>query len=176
MSTTTAKTQKSDTPWWLVLIEGIAALIVGVLLLTATGQTIVFLVQLLGIFWLIKGILLLVNMFIDHTAWGWKLFGGVLGILAGIFVFMYPLYSALLVPGIMVIALGIGGILIGILDLVKAFQGGGWGVAALGILSLIFGTILLFNVQIGMVVLPYVLGIFGIVGGIAAIIIAFKIR
>jgi len=46
----------------------------------------------------------------------------------------------------------------------------------LGVLSIIFGLILLSHPVIGAVALPYVLGIFGIIGGIFAIVIAFKLK
>ena len=54
--------------------------------------------------------------------------------------------------------------------------GGGWGIGILGVLSIIFGLILLFNPVIGALILPYVLGIFGIIGGIAALVMAFRLR
>jgi uncharacterized membrane protein HdeD (DUF308 family) len=68
------------------------------------------------------------------------------------------------------------GLIIGVVSLIQAFQGGGWGIGILGALSIVFGLILLFNAVIGALALPWVLGIFGIVGGIAAIFMAFRIR
>ena len=163
-------------PWWLVLIEGVAFLIIGLLLLVATEKTLVLLIQLLGIYWLIKGVVNIVSMFIDHTMWGWKLFAGILGILAGILILNHPLWSALLVPATLIIILGVQGIIFGILGLIQAFQGAGWGAGILGALSVIFGLVLLFNPILGAAALPWVLGIFGIVGGIAGIIAAFRMR
>jgi uncharacterized membrane protein HdeD (DUF308 family) len=55
-------------------------------------------------------------------------------------------------------------------------KGGGWGEGILGVLGIIFGIILLENPFIGAVYLPYVLGIFALIGGIGAIISAFLIR
>jgi uncharacterized membrane protein HdeD (DUF308 family) len=46
----------------------------------------------------------------------------------------------------------------------------------LGALSIVFGIILLANTLIAAATLPIVLGIFGIAGGILAIIMAFRIR
>ena len=164
------------TPWWLVLINGIAALILGILLITSTGSTVLILVQFLGIYWLVSGIFQIIGMFIDSTAWGWKLFGGILGILAGIIILNHPLISPLVVGGTLVIVLGIQGIIFGIVGLVAAFQGGGWGAGIMGALSVIFGIVLLANPILGAAALPWVLGIFGIVGGIAGIIAAFRMK
>ena len=55
-------------------------------------------------------------------------------------------------------------------------KGGGWGEAILGILTIIFGIVLLANPLIGAAHLPYVLGIFAVIGGVGAIISAFLIR
>jgi uncharacterized membrane protein HdeD (DUF308 family) len=163
-------------PWWLVLIQGIAALIIGIFLITSPGATTFVLVQFLGIYWLVSGIFQIVAIFVDKTAWGWKLFAGILGILAGILILNHPLWSTLLVPATLIIILGVQGIIFGILGLIQAFQGAGWGAGILGALSIIFGLVLLFNPVLGAAALPWVLGIFGIVGGIAGIIAAFRMK
>jgi uncharacterized membrane protein HdeD (DUF308 family) len=174
---TTAEPGKvSVVPWWIILIQGIAAIVLGFFLLTSPGKTTVILVDFLGIYWLISGIFSIVSIFIDHTAWGWKLFSGILGIIAGILIVQHPLWSTILVPTVLIIVFGIEGLIIGVVNLIQAFQGGGWGIAILGVLSIIFGLILLFNPLIGALALPWVLGIFGIVGGIAAIFMAFRMR
>src|SRR5512139_4327616 len=89
-------------PWWLLLIGGILAVIVGALLLFTgpidAARTWVVLIQVLGIWWLISGIFDIVYMFIDHTAWGWKLFIGIVSILAGTYILRYPLASAVVLP------------------------------------------------------------------------------
>ena len=53
-------------PLWLVLLEGIAALILGFLLLTNTPETVFVVVQFVGVYWLIDGIFRLVSIFLDH--------------------------------------------------------------------------------------------------------------
>src|SRR5215212_467322 len=170
------RTEGMDSPWWLVLLEGIAAAIIGLFLLTAPGATLFVLVQVLGIFWLVGGLFRIVSIFLDSSLWGWKLVGGVLGILAGIVVLQHPVWSSVLVPAIYVIILGIQALISGGVSLVLAFSGGGWGAAILGALSIVFGLVLLFNVWIGIAVLPFILGAVGIVGGGAAIAVAFAMR
>lgn len=177
MTAVTATDQNRSTiPWWVVLLEGIAAIIIGLLLLASPASTTAVLVQLLGIYWLIAGIFQIIAIFIDSSMWGWKLFAGVLGIIAGIIILQHPLWSALLVPATLVILLGITGILIGIAKLIQAFQGGGWGVGILGVLSIILGIILLGNIQIATLTLPIVLGVFAILGGILALVGAFRLK
>ena len=166
----------STIPWWLILIEGIASLVVGGFLLLRPGITLLVLIQVMGTFWLIGGIFRLIGIFMDRSMWGWKLFGGIIGILAGISVLSYPFWSAVMVPAVFVIVLGVQGFIMGVVTLVMAFKGGGWGSGILGALSIIFGFILMMNPLAGAIVLPTVAGIFGIIGGIATIVMAFKLK
>ena len=81
-----------------------------------------------------------------------------------------------MLPMWIVFLVGILALVQGILGLVLAFQGGGWGVGILGALGIIFGLILVANPVIGVVALPFVLGVFMLVGGIVAIVWAFRLR
>ncbi|MCB0252965.1 MAG: DUF308 domain-containing protein, partial [Anaerolineae bacterium] len=69
---------KDSTKWWIILVEGILAIILGLLLLVNPIKTAGALVLALGIYWIIIGILDLVSLFRDRTAWGWKLFVGII--------------------------------------------------------------------------------------------------
>ena len=177
MATATAQNpQTMPVPWWLILIQGIAGVIIGLLLLITPLKTTLFLVQFLGIYWFVSGIFGIVSIFLDKSQWGWKLFAGLLGILAGILILQHPLWSTVLVPTTLVIILGIQGLIIGVVNLIQAFRGGGWGIGILGALSIVFGLILLSNIFVSAVALPYVAGAFGVVGGIIAIFYAFKLK
>jgi uncharacterized membrane protein HdeD (DUF308 family) len=134
------------------------------------------LVQVLGLYWLIKGIFQIVSIFVDSGRWGWKLFAGILGIVAGIVILRHPMLSAVLIPSLSVIFVGLLGVTMGIINLIQAFQGSGWGVGILGVLSILLGIFLAFNPVVGAVALTIVLGVLGVIGGVAAIIFAFKMR
>jgi uncharacterized membrane protein HdeD (DUF308 family) len=162
--------------WWLLLLQGIIAVIVGFLLVTWPAETTIVLVQIIGIYWLVTGLLALVSIFMDSSLWSWKLCAGILGILAGFLVIRHPIWSAVLVPFAMVLFLGIQGIIQGIVNFVHAFQGYGWGAALLGVINIILGILILSRLLIATFVLPIVLGIFAIVAGIAAIISALRIH
>ena len=163
-------------PWWLVLLEGIFAAIFGFLLLIAPGGTLVFLVQVLGFYLLIEGILRLVSIFLDSALWGLKLAIGILGILGGMVVLNHPLWSALAIPTYIVYIVGFLAIFQGAGGLIQAFRGGGWGAGILGILTIVFGIIVVSNPLIGVVALPFFLGGFMLAGGIAAIVASFRLR
>lgn len=167
---------ETQVPWWLFLIEGIALAILGILWLASPGMTTVIVVQFLGIYWLIAGIFRIVDMFLDHTMWGWKLVAGIVGIIAGILVVQHPLWSSAVVGATLVIILGIQGLIIGGIRIYEAYKGAGWGAVILGAISLLFGLILLFNVGVATLALPWVLGILSVVGGILVIVLAFRLR
>jgi uncharacterized membrane protein HdeD (DUF308 family) len=176
MTTDALSVEYKGIPWWVILLQGIALVILGLLLLTSPGATLLILVQFLGLWWLIQGLFQIISIFLDSSLWGWKLFAGILGIVAGIVMLQHPLWSAILVPAIAIIILGIQALIFGVVELVQAFQGGGWGIGLLGALSIIFGIVLLAHPLIGVAVLPFVLGGFGLVGGIAAVVAAFTLR
>jgi uncharacterized membrane protein HdeD (DUF308 family) len=108
--------------------------------------------------------------------WGWKLVGGLIGILAGLAVLEHPLWSPLIIGATLIILLGIEGIIYGGLGLFQAFRGAGWGAGIIGIISILFGIILLANVWVAAFSLPFILGLFAIVGGIVSIVMAFRLR
>jgi uncharacterized membrane protein HdeD (DUF308 family) len=169
-------TETARAPWWLVMIAGIAMFITGLLLLTSPGATLLVLVQFLGAYWLVTGILSLVSLCIDRTLWGWKLVVGVLGVFAGLAVLRDPLWSAVFVPKVLVIFLGIDALVMGVTQIIHTFKGGGLGLAILGILNIIFGAILLFNPLLGVFVLPVVLGAIAVIGGMFVSLHAFVSR
>ncbi|GCE27075.1 hypothetical protein KDA_25590 [Dictyobacter alpinus] len=163
-------------PWWTVMIEGIALFIVGLLLLFAPATTTILLVQILGWFWLVSGIMAFVSMFIDRHQWGWKAVTGVLGILAGLAVIRHPLWSALMIPAFIVVFLAIQALITGLIELFQGFKGGGLGVIVLGIINVIFGIILLLAPITAAVVLPLVLGVFAVIAGVAAFVSSFRLQ
>lgn len=163
--------------WWVVLIQGIAAIIIGILLLTNPIQTASIIVFAVGLYWLITGVISLIRIFTDRSHWGWKLFTGIIGIIAGWFLITNMGEGSVVIFGVtVIIVLAIQGIIMGIIGLVEAFQGGGWGPGIIGAISIVIGILLLGSPLGYAAVLPWVVGIFAIVGGIFAIIMAFRLR
>jgi uncharacterized membrane protein HdeD (DUF308 family) len=185
MTATTQDATAMDTkphPAWKTIITGFAALIIGGILLWSapsqkidTYQTLVF---LLGLWWLIAGILDIVHIFTDKTGWGWKLFMGIISILAGGAVLTYPLASAIALPKIFVLVLGFWGLIYGIIFLISAFRGAGWGAGILGVVALIFGCILVANYSapgMGLSML-WAGAVWAVIGGIILIVRGFQAR
>jgi uncharacterized membrane protein HdeD (DUF308 family) len=127
MSNVALQPQQSSI-WWVFLLQGLAGIVLGLMLLTEPGATMVALTTLLGFYWLIVGVLALVQVFVDRsTPWMWSLLSGIVGILAGLFVLRHPLIAALTVPTILVVILGVQGLVMGVIEIIGGFQGGGAG-------------------------------------------------
>src|SRR5437763_8213754 len=86
--------------WWLVLLQGVLSVVLGVLALAWPGVTLGALILLWGLFALLNGV---VDVFgalgaaSSHRSWGWHLAGGLVGILAGLAILRWPGLSALFV-------------------------------------------------------------------------------
>jgi uncharacterized membrane protein HdeD (DUF308 family) len=163
-------------PWWLVLVEGIIVALLGLVLLVAPGASLVFLVWLLGIYLLIAGIFRIVGIFLDASSWGWKLAAAILCLIAGLAILSNPLWSTTVASTWLVILVGFLAMLQGAAGLVVALQGGGWGMGALSVLGILFGLFLVINPLIGVATLTLILAIFMLIGGVGAVIQAFRMR
>jgi uncharacterized membrane protein HdeD (DUF308 family) len=163
-------------PWWLVLVEGIVVALFGLILLVAPGASLVFLVWLLGIYLLIAGISRIVGIFLDSSSWGWKLAAGILCLIAGLAILSNPLWSTTLASTWLIIIVGFLAMLQGAAGLIVALQGGSWGMGALSVLGILFGLFLVINPLIGVGALTLIFAIIMLIGGVGAVVQAFRMR
>jgi uncharacterized membrane protein HdeD (DUF308 family) len=176
MSDVTLVPQKSDI-WWVFLLQGFAGIIIGLMLITEPGATLVALTTVLGFYWLITGVLALVQVFVDRaTPWIWSLLAGLVGILAGLFVLRHPLVAALTVPTVLVIILGIQGLIIGAVQIIGGFKGGGIGPFILGAINVLVGILLLGSPVAAALAVPLVFGVLLLIQGAGLMILAFRVR
>jgi uncharacterized membrane protein HdeD (DUF308 family) len=176
MTVLAPSTQQSSV-WWLFLLQGIAAIILGLMLITAPAATLILIVTFLGFLWLIEGILSLVHVFIDRSIpWIWSLITGIIGVIAGILVVRHPLLAALTVPTVLVILLGWGGLIMGACEIVSAFRGGGIGSFVLGAINVLIGLLLLSSPVAAALAVPFVFGVLLLIEGVALIVLAFRTK
>jgi uncharacterized membrane protein HdeD (DUF308 family) len=163
-------------PWWLVLLWGIIAVIIGALFLAYPYRTLMASIVFLGIYWFIGGIFTLFAAFMDATDRGWKIFFSIISIIAGLVILAYPYYSFLILPAFFIIFVGFWALFVGCAKLYQAFVAKDLGAGVLGVISLIFGILLLVYPYVAAAMIPYIFGGFALVGGIAAIAISFSVR
>ena len=73
--------------WWLVLLRGITATLLGILLFTQTGVTLMVFMLFVGAYWFVHGIFTIFasikgRKYLDN--WGWGIFTGIISLLAGL--------------------------------------------------------------------------------------------
>ncbi len=178
MATVTSESMAREVQiaWWVVLLQGICAAIIGLLLITDTGATVATLTILLGIYWFILGIFDLVRMFSEPSGWGWKLVSGIIGIVASLVLIRHPLWSASIGTSLLVWIVGFLGVVYGGVAVLRAIMGGGWGMALAGTLSILLGLLLLFHTVATVLVLIYTAGVLALIGGLAGIVGAIALR
>jgi len=163
--------------WWLILLQGVAGILLGLMLITSPGETMLALVTFLGFYWLITGVLSLVQMFVDPLIpWFWSLISGILGIAAGILVLRHPMLAALTVPTLIVIILGVEALIMGGVNLMAAIKGGGAASFILGVVNILIGLLLLNSPKAAALAVPLVFGILLLVQGVSMAILAFRVK
>ncbi len=173
----TAVSHNHSEIWWVYLLQGIAAILIGVLLLTDPAATLLALVVFLGFYWLFTGVLELVRMFVDRSvSWVWSLLLGILGIAAGILVLNHPIFAAVVLPTTLVIYLGVLGLVMGVIEIIGGFSGGGIGSFILGVINILIGLLLLGSPMMAALAVPFVFGILLLVEGVALIVWAFRVK
>ena len=165
-------------PWWLILLDGLLIVLLGVLLVVDPQSTLILIIRFLGAYWFITGIVQIAGAFVHREHRLANIFIGLLGLSAGAIVFLNPLMGEVIVPGVIIIVLGAEGVLMGAAALWQAFKGAGSGRFLFGLFSFVIGCILLFNepFAVGVAALPFALAVFSFFIGPIVIVAAFGVR
>jgi uncharacterized membrane protein HdeD (DUF308 family) len=165
--------------WWLPLLFGLSAIALGLLLLVRPGMTALILVVVMGVYWLIEGVVDVILALVHRAPhWGWRLASGIISALAGLFILAYPIAGTVLTVVLLFWVLVIGAIVSGILNIIHGLQAAtrSWWTVLLGVLKIVLALLLLENPLVGTLALVPALGILAIVNGIVAIVWAFQFR
>jgi len=175
--------QVASAIWWLVLLRGIAAVLLGILLFTNPDAILSVVIIFLGIYWVVDGIITLLASFTgreEHSNWGWGIFVGIISILAGLAVLSQPVLTAIFTAQFIVSLVGIMIIISGVSSIVTGFRlrktSGEWMMILGGVLGLILGLLLLMNPLFSALVFVNITAIFSIIGGFALIVMAFQVK
>jgi uncharacterized membrane protein HdeD (DUF308 family) len=166
--------------WWLVLLRGIFMVIFGIIALVSPGIALLTLVWLFGFYAILDGItaVMIGVRARGEPHWVWLIVQGVVSVLAGVIALIWPGVTALVllfVVAFWAIILGIGEIGGAFASRKSGSNAWGWTLAA-GVLNVIFGVLLLIWPASGILTLIWLVGIFTLAGGIALIVLAFRVR
>ena len=166
--------------WWVFLIRGLVALIFGIAVIAYPLAGLVVIAYLFGAYAFVDGIFAIVaglRMAHEGGRWGWLLFEGILGILAGIVAFAYPGLTALTLAFLM----GAWAIVTGILAVASAFSARAhvpneWLWVLSGIVSIIFGVAIFWAPSFGLFALVWMVSFYAILAGLLLIGLSFRLR
>lgn len=166
--------------WWALLLRGLIAIAFGVVIWFQPGFSLAALVLLFGAYAMADGILSVWTAIAgrkEHEHWWVLLLGGILGICVGILAFIAPGVTALVLLfyiAIWAISTGVLGIVAGI-RLRKEIEGE-WLLILSGLVSVVFGALLVLMPGAGALVLLWMIASYAVVFGILLVILAFKMR
>jgi uncharacterized membrane protein HdeD (DUF308 family) len=165
--------------WWLVALRGVVGILFGIVALVFPGSTMLSLVILFSAYMLVDGALAIasaVRAARRHERWGWLTLEGIANIITGILAFLWPGLTILA----FVLLIAAWAIVSGALMLAAAFRlkvdHGRWWLVLGGVVSLVYGVLLVVAPLIGALVLTWWLGAYALVFGVVLLVLAFRLR
>jgi uncharacterized membrane protein HdeD (DUF308 family) len=166
--------------WWALAVRGVLAVLFGLIAFVMPAVTLAAIVLLFGAYAVIDGILAIVaavRALERHERWGALLLEGVVDVIAGVIAFVWPAATAFA----LLFLVAFWAIVTGVLEIVAAIRlrkdvKGEWLLILNGVLSLLFGAVLLALPGAGLLVVVWWIGAYAIVFGIVLIALAFKLR
>jgi uncharacterized membrane protein HdeD (DUF308 family) len=165
--------------WWLLLLRGIAGIVFGVLAFEWPGMTLLTLVLFYGAYALVDGATAIIAAITGNAPVGrwWLAIVGLLGIAVGIFTFMLPGMTALILLYTMAgWAVAIGALqIIGAIRLRKEIDNE-WLLILSGVVSVLFGVAIVYNPGAGALGLIWVIASYAIIAGVLYIGLALRLK
>jgi uncharacterized membrane protein HdeD (DUF308 family) len=167
--------------WWILALQGVAAIVFGLLALIWPEITLLALVFLFAAYALTDGVLALIGGIRrggdgERPDW-WRIARGLVGIAAGIIAFAMPDITAFA----LLLVIATWAIVSGAIEVVAAYQlrevlRGEWLLALEGVLSILFGIVLIAFPGAGALAVVWLIGAFAIVSGVLMFMTAFRLR
>ncbi len=165
--------------WWVVALRGVFGVVVGMIAFFLPGATMLSLVLVFAAYMIVDGVSAVISSVRSarrHRRWGWLAVQGLFGIVVGL--------TAALVPALTVVAfvfLVAGWALVsGALQIASAASlragSGRWWLLLGGMVSILYGALLIVAPLVGALVLTWWFGAYAFVFGILLIIAALKLR
>ena len=166
--------------WWALVLRGICSLIFGLLAFVWPGITLLSLVFIFGAYALADGIFAIIAGLRapkEFKRWWLLLIEGILSVIAGVMAFVWPGITALILLAL-IAGWAIG---TGIVEIIAAIQmrkqiTGEWLMILSGLISVLFGVLLLINPSGGALAVVFIIGAYAVVFGILQIALGFKLR
>lgn len=165
--------------WWAVAVRGVAAIVFGVLALALPGVTLASLVLLFAVYMLVDGVFAIAagaRAARQGERWGLFALEGIADIAAGVIAFAWPGITILAFVYLTAAwAVITGALMVGAAIRLDQAHGRVW-LALGGVVSVVFGVLLMIAPIAGALVLTWWLGVYALAFGVALLILAFRLR
>ena len=166
--------------WGWIALRGAVAVLFGLLTLFRPGITLATLIMLFGAYALFDGIFMVISAIANRHGeprWGTLLFGGLLGIAAGVVTFTWPGLTAVILLSV----IAAWAILMGIFEVAAAIRlrkqlDGEWALIFAGLLSVAFGFFVVMRPRTGALAIVLWIGLYALMSGIALLSLGFRLR
>ena len=165
--------------WWLIALRGVFAILFGIVAFAAPGAVMLTLALFFAAYLLVDGVIGIaaaVRAARAQERWGLLLAEGALNIVMGLIAGIFPVSAVLAFVFVTAAwALITGGLMLAAAFKLTQAHGRLW-LALGGIVSVIWGVLLVIAPLVGAVVLTWWLGAYALVFGIALLVLAFQLR
>ena len=166
--------------WWVLALQGLCALVFGILALLWPGITLLWLVVLFAAYALIAGAATVVGAVNNRKSeeyWWLLLLLGLISIAAGVIAVLHPDLTAL----VLVLLMGANAIATGVLDIAMAIRlrkviRGEWLLILAGLVSIAFGVLVFVFPAAGALALVWLISIYAIASGILLFVVGWRLR
>ncbi len=175
--------------WWINLVRGTAALLLGLGLILTLGLALddatleSMLSTFIGIYLLGSGIMSLIWGFSNRKRWGLWFAAGTLGLLGGIGFITRPFIEGFMSPTFLSIILGLVIVLTGVVHMLGGFRIGdqygqrwAWAHFLLGLIEISMGLAILASLIISVQTTGLILSIWGVMAGVSLILDSVRLR
>ena len=166
--------------WWLPVLRGVVLVILGLFMLVQPFASLKALTWVFGIFAIIDGVIAIGQWLGNRKepGSGWWAISGIVGITFGVAAVVWTEASVSVVfylIALWVLLLGVLGIISSVV-LYRSRDIGWYWVLTFGLISFLFGLLLIMNPQKSVAIIVVLLGLFAFVGGVVLIVSGFATK
>jgi len=165
--------------WWFMLLRGVLLVVAGIFTIAMPAGTLIGVVLFLGIYWIVDGIISLVETIRGTRGKRrtWSIISALIGVLAGLLVIANPLVAGMVSSTFLVYLLGITVLLRGTtLMFIGRDDRWTWQGLLMGILYVLFAVVIIARPLVAIAVLMWIFAILAIAAGVVSVGISFRMR
>lgn len=166
--------------WWVMLLRGLAAIVIGIIAMAWPGITLLALVALFAVFSILDGVFGIVLGFrgeADGTVWWTMVILGLLSLAAGIVAIAWPGLTL----WVLVTVIAVWAIVRGVFEIYAAIRlrheiDDEWILGFSGLMSVVFGLLIMWRPGAGLIAIALLIGAYMMALGIFGVALSLRLR